>query len=807
MRFAIALVGLTLVLSVCRGDLPDAPKDQIIRRDGNGDPLPNGAIQRYGSVRFRAGAEILKLQYTLDGKYIVGLSSDRLTVWDSATGVPIRVVGGEGFCLMTFTRDGQQVIVISPTHAQRFEIGSGKKIDEIEFGDSEDAFIDALSPDGQFVVTSRRESEDRFELRIWRLGSPSTIASRLLTHVQRRPEIAWSTDASMIAIGYPTGQVELWDGRTFKKIREIKPGPNYVAALAWSPDGRRLAIGGHEKSGHCWDLASGKDIIRSNGQVGWKQIQFSSDGKSLVTADDDIQVWDAASGALRTTIGHVGFGVIRTIAVSPDGRDIAVAANHGIVTVVSATGDQGPVRNTGHRENVLALRLSPDERRLATASPDGTVITWDVESGNKLSSQSFESIGRPWLVSSPGGDLGAAFARSDGMKLFDLKSAKLVRSFHWPEPVVQSVTSANGLYLAAITNTGAANVWDSKTRKALLQLSEANDYSNPILSPSGRFLALRNGSENSIELWDVATSRLCGTVSGLQGHFAYTNNEREVAAYSESSGIQLLETASCGKILDLKTLRHDLVPAAISPNGRVLATVMPNSSEISLWNLETGELIRAIDARLPWPEAVTFSSDGERLFAARDDQTVLCWNVGSKSKLAAPTKEQVKELVEKLHGADASAAYRAAWLLRQAPLETVAELRRQIKPANSLNEARVNRLIAELDDDKFSIRTAASRELIRLGATIETRLRRVRSDTSSANQRHELNRILERLKGPYTDVEALFVIRSIGLLEMIQSPESQALLGELAGGYADALLTGEAKAAIARLQSSTMVRK
>src|SRR5579871_2352005 len=101
MRYAIALVSLVFLAAAGLGDSPDRPAVARERKDGNGDPLPDGAIQRYGSVRFRAGAEVAALQYSPDGATIAGLSADRITLWHSKTGVPRKVIRGNAFQWMT----------------------------------------------------------------------------------------------------------------------------------------------------------------------------------------------------------------------------------------------------------------------------------------------------------------------------------------------------------------------------------------------------------------------------------------------------------------------------------------------------------------------------------------------------------------------------------------------------------------------------------------------------------------------------------------------------------------------------------
>jgi WD40 repeat protein len=231
MRPIIAVISLIFAAPSGFADPPDLTLSKLERKDRHGDPLPEGALQRYGSSRFRAGADLLSLKYSPDGKRIAALSADRLTIWDGATGAPIRIIRGGGFSLMTFDRDDRQVTIFGAEHAQTFEIASGMKLSDLQFGESANCLIDAVSPDGRFVAASRKEAGDRFEIQVWRLANPSEVVSRLLEHVERRPEIAWSPDQKQIALGYATGRVDILDATTYKLIRMFNLEPKYISLV------------------------------------------------------------------------------------------------------------------------------------------------------------------------------------------------------------------------------------------------------------------------------------------------------------------------------------------------------------------------------------------------------------------------------------------------------------------------------------------------------------------------------------------------------------------------------------------------
>ncbi len=190
-----------------------------------------------------------------------------------------------------------------------------------------------------------------------------------------------------------------------------------VAALAFSPDGKVLATSAEpfvrgrrwretttrESFLVLWDVTEGRELRRLvpgpaplSGRV--QCLAYSPDGKFLavVAAEPRVRLWEIATAREVFSFPLLP-GPVHGLAFSPDGRLLATAGDEPVTRVWSpATGH--PVRRLGgHRDAVVAVGFAPDGRRLASASRDGTTLVWDATllrpaPGENLSAADLEKL-------------------------------------------------------------------------------------------------------------------------------------------------------------------------------------------------------------------------------------------------------------------------------------------------------------------------------------------------------------------------------------------------------------------------------
>ena len=156
-----------------------------------------------------------------------------------------------------------------------------------------------------------------------------------------------------------------------------------VWALAFSPDGRKLAAVTVQGQATLWDVESrslvwGPFTVAQGAVVG---VSISADGKMLATAGPDgVTLWDMASGDLLDTIGDVGVPA-GDVVFSRAGSTLAFVHEHGGDAEVWDVAERSRIAKlpVGTDFVYYAIALSPDGRAVATGALDDPLVrVWDV---------------------------------------------------------------------------------------------------------------------------------------------------------------------------------------------------------------------------------------------------------------------------------------------------------------------------------------------------------------------------------------------------------------------------------------------
>jgi len=116
--------------------------------------------------------------------------------------------------------------------------------------------------------------------------------------------VAWSPDGTRLAIA-DGARIWLYDA-DLRPVGALEGHTEAVRALAWSPQGDRLASASLDDTVRVWDVASRQPLTVLTGHTDWVfAVAWSPDGTQLVSggADDNIRLWDVPSGQALTALG------------------------------------------------------------------------------------------------------------------------------------------------------------------------------------------------------------------------------------------------------------------------------------------------------------------------------------------------------------------------------------------------------------------------------------------------------------------------------------------------------------------------
>ncbi|MGK5731548.1 CHAT domain-containing WD40 repeat protein [Streptomyces sp. URMC 124] len=251
----------------------------------------------------------------------------------------------------------------------------------------------------------------------------TAITSRVLDTRQWVHALAFHPDGRRLATG-SRNRVRVWDALTGNRVWEQPVGGwlSSVFAAAFSPGGRRLVTGGADNTVRVWASSNGEELLRLRHDHVVFGVAFSPDGFRVASASADrtVRLWDSTSGEPMLRITHDQ--VVTDVAFAPDGTRLASASADRSVRVWSPGGDA--LLRLRHDHPVKAVAFGPGGARLATAGDDGCVRVWDAGSGHQLllvrhgdavKDVAFSPCGR-WLATASADRTAGVWAVADGTR-------------------------------------------------------------------------------------------------------------------------------------------------------------------------------------------------------------------------------------------------------------------------------------------------------------------------------------------------------------------------------------------------------
>jgi RNA polymerase sigma factor (sigma-70 family) len=784
---------------------------QPARVDAHGDPLPDGAIARLGTKRFRHQHTVRAVGISEDGTRVASASWDgTLRVWDANTGRELRRFRLPGGASAAFTPDGKAVAgggMDKSFHV--WELATGKELLHVP-GLENSVMALRFAPDGRTLATLSSPV-----IRVWDLATRTELR-RLAGPEKGVYSMAFSPDGKLLAGGCEDRSIRVWDVASGNELRRLGGHADFIYAVAFAPDGDTLASAGADgdRTIRLWSTATGKELRRIAGPAGWvRPIAFSPDGKWIASGSQEstVLLYDAATGreARRLRLPGRDDTWVMAVAFSPDGKRLVTSGSEKVIRVWDvATGKELPPP-AGHQAEISHVAIASGGRTVLTGGHEGLICLWGRASGRILR-QMRQSGSVSHMAVSVDGKLAVT---TDGqvLRFWDVEDGKEVRAIFVSKGDIRAVAlSPDGSGVAVAAWDRTIRLYDTANGEERLRItlrSRNNDYRGdcPLaFTPDGKTLlsGSADGTNHVIFFWDTATGEELRQIKQHASRMAVSPDGRTLVTTHSNGSLRLWDTATGRELRRME--KGGGACLAFAPDGRSVASG-DGAGVIHLWELATGGERRRLTGHESGRDeggsfaagvsSVAFAPDGKTLVSGGGDTTCLIWDIRS------PTGERrpIERLWSDLNDADAAVAYAASCALAATPADAVGFLTPRLAAVVAPDPQRTARLIADLDSDNYGVRSRAARELERLGEGAVPALRQALGGKPSAELRRRAEQLLDELASPNPYGERLRALRAIEVLEAIGSSEARSALARLAKGLPEARQTREARAALDRL--------
>jgi WD40 repeat protein len=584
---------------------------------------------------------VLTAALSPDGKFILtGDEKGAARLWDAegrqlgealAHKGPVSVVAfrSDGLRVLTGTRDGKVRLWKAPrAEADGPEYALGSWVTTARF-----------SPDGKKVLAGTMSG--KVHLLDAGTGKPVFPA---LGHDGSIEEAVFGPDGTTLAVrtglGPVTATARLWHTGTGLPIAPPLAYRGDVRCFAFSPDGQTILTAGRGGVARFWDTARGvaPGVVGAAGRPppapgpslyhrdDVRAAAFSHDGRTLMTLDGAVRLWEAPRGFRRgPPLTHPGGAY--AVAFSRDGKLVLTAGQDGTARLCHAATGQPATAPLRHGQAILAVAFSPDGRLVLTGGIDARL--WETANGKLRATLEGHQLGIAAVAFSPDGKTVLTGSFDGTARLWNVTTGKQVGGPLTHEGPVQAVAfSPDGQFVLTGSDDRTARLWRVGTRQPVGgPLAHQSPVTAVAFASDGMTAYTGGRGGKGIRCWDTTTGRARPDLTVLQGGveaLAAAPAGRLMLSGGRDRTARFWDGDS-GRQVGLTLQHQDAVrDVAFGPDGR---TALTGSFDTTArrWHAPTGIPIGPPFLHRGRIRAVALSADGRTAGTASWDGTAVLW--------------------------------------------------------------------------------------------------------------------------------------------------------------------------------------
>ena len=478
-------------------------------------------------------------------------------------------------------------------------------------------------------------------LRWWHPADGSLVRT-IKAHEGLVQGLAVSADGTVVATSGTDNTIALWDAASGSILRRSPRLTESQRSLTFARDGRTLVSGGRTGVLSFWRLP-GLELDGSvpveRGEI--RSVEWLSERDAVIVAGTDKEIWLVSAAppypVLESLPGHSD--ITYYAALSPDRKKLVSASHDGTVRIWKLAHPESPVTLVGHKGHVVFSIFSPDGTLVASASHDRRVRLWDVETGTPIMTLDAHASAPRALAFSPDGTVLASAGEDRTVRLWKIAPAA-ARTLHATEgkAVYRVEFSPDGRTLVTASLDGVVRLWDIRTGAQVASLSTGGRMVwDAAFSRDGRMLYVAD-NEGTLTAFETAGGRQAWSTAQTKGRLHSVRpllDGRSLAVAGEGV-LRIVDSASGNPLRDIDGPGHYFWCADVSPDGSLLATADQQNCVV-LWNLSDGRPLKELNGHSDWVTWVEFSADGKLLLSAGKDATIRTWEVATGRTLVSLT--------------------------------------------------------------------------------------------------------------------------------------------------------------------------
>jgi WD40 repeat protein len=362
------------------------------------------------------GQPVIGIEFSQDGKWLAVSANDRIGRLYDATGPQLKL-------LKTF-RDSYWLSISPDKKRVSAQFSSVRLYDPERYNEEIVADAKLKSSDQTTVLSAQGLARVRAGDKVYEVD-PLHGESRPVSWLQQHPEAMADPGMTWGVVAGHDGAARVLDFDTRKTVFSLPAGTKEPQMFAQFPDRRRALMLYADKRAEVWDASTGK-LTKAWELAHWPTaVAFSADGRTLAIGYyyNAVSLWDTTTWTERN-LDCECIGV-NSLTFSKDGKTL-IFGGVPMTGVFNLGSGQLAGKLTGHTQPVEDVSFSPDGRRILTASDDSTLRIWDAATfreltmlaghrinasrarfspdGKSIISVDILGSARMWLTDTPSGD-------------------------------------------------------------------------------------------------------------------------------------------------------------------------------------------------------------------------------------------------------------------------------------------------------------------------------------------------------------------------------------------------------------------